>query len=90
MNLWFCLWLARRAAQGDKVELMVHEPFIELRWGPLRHIAIAIVHRVMTMVLMLSATKVWVSIPAWESRLRPYALGRRLRIDWLPIPACRR
>ena len=88
MNLPFCLWLAGRAAKEDSVELMVHEPFIELRWGPLRHIAIAIVHRVMTMVLMAAAEKVWVAIPAWESRLRPYAFGRSLPVNWLPIPAC--
>ncbi len=81
MNLPFCLWLAGRAAKGDSVELMVHEPFIELRWGPLRHIAIAIVHRVMTMVLMASAEKVWVAIPAWESCLRPYAFGRSLPVE---------
>ncbi len=88
MNLWFCLWLARRAARGDCLELMVHEPFIELKRGPLRHVAVALVHRVMTMVLMASASRVWVSIPAWEPLLRPYALGRRVRIDWLPVPAC--
>ena len=88
MNLWFCLWLARRVARGDRIELMVHEPFIELKRGPVRHVAIALVHRVMTMVLMGSASRVWVSIPAWEPLLRPYALGRRIRIDWLPVPAC--
>ena len=86
MNLPFCLWLAGRAAKEDSVELMVHEPFIELRWGPLRHIAIAIVHRVMTMVLMAAAEKVWVAIPAWESRLRPYAFGRSLPVNWRRRP----
>ena len=88
MNLWFCLWLANRALTGDSVELMVHEPFIELRRGPLRHLFIALVHRVMTVVLMSAATRVWVSIPAWEPLLRAYALGRRVPIGWLPIPGC--
>jgi glycosyltransferase involved in cell wall biosynthesis len=87
MNLGFCLWLARRAAQGDVVELMVHEPFIEMTWRPLRHTAIAMAHRLMITILMGAASRVWVSIPAWESKLRPYARGRDLRIDWLPIPA---
>ena len=87
MNVPFCAWLDRRAAQGDTVELMVHEPSIEMTWRPLRHTAIAVVHRLMTMMLMGAASRVWVSIPAWESRLRPYAFGRDLRIDWLPIPA---
>jgi glycosyltransferase involved in cell wall biosynthesis len=88
MNLWFCLWLAARARAGDRIELMVHEPFLQLRPGPLRHVCMALVHRVMTIVLMRSASRVWVAIPAWESKLKPYALGRALRIDWLPIPAC--
>ncbi len=88
MNLWFCLWLAKRARAGDRIELMVHEPFLQLQPGPLRHVCMALVHRVMTMVLMGAASRVWVAIPAWESKLRPYALGRAVRIDWLPIPAC--
>jgi len=87
MNIAFCLWLMRLAAKGDRVELMVHEPFIEMTWRPLRHSAIAIAHRVMTTILMSAASRVWVSIPAWATRLRPYALGRNLRIDWLPIPS---
>lgn len=87
MNLGFCLWLSRRAALGDVVELMVHEPFIEMTWWPLRHMAMAIAHRLMTTILMSAASRVWVSIPAWESKLRPYARRRDLRIDWLPIPA---
>ena len=88
INLGFCVWLAGRTRKGDVVELMVHEPFIELRPGPLRHVAMALMHRVMTMVLLRSVTRVLVAIPAWERLLRPYALGRTLRIDWLPIPAC--
>jgi glycosyltransferase involved in cell wall biosynthesis len=87
MNVWFCLWVAATAAKGHQVELMVHEPFIELKRGALRHIAMAVVHRLMTIVLMWSAHRVWVAIPAWEPRLRPYTFGRRVRIDWLPIPA---
>ena len=88
INLGFCLWLASRACKGDVIDLMVHEPFIELKSGPLRHVGIALVHRVMTMILLHSAARVRVAIPAWERLLRPYALGRQLRIDWLPIPAC--
>jgi glycosyltransferase involved in cell wall biosynthesis len=87
MNVGFCLWLARRAAQGDIIELMVHEAFLDMTVRPIRHMAIAVVHRVMTIILMRAASKVWVSIPAWEGRVRPYALGRRVPIEWLPIPS---
>jgi len=88
MNLWFCLWLAQRAMAGDGVELMVHEPFMELKRGPVRHVLMALVHRLMTLVLMQSATRAWVAIPAWEPLLRPYTLRRQIRIEWLPIPGC--
>lgn len=88
MNVWFCLWLARRARRGDCVELMVHEPYLALERGPARHVAIALVHRLMTTILLSAARRVWISIPAWEACLRPYALGRPLPMTWLPIPAC--
>jgi glycosyltransferase involved in cell wall biosynthesis len=88
MNVWFCLWLARRARAGDEVELMIHEPYLEFRRGPFRHVAMAGVHRLMTVVLLRAARKVWVSIPAWEQLLRPYALGRSLSMQWLPVPGC--
>ena len=88
MNLWFCLWLARRAWRGDEVELMVHEPYLEFRFGPVRHVLMACVHRVMTVVLLGAARKVWISIPAWERLLRPYTLGRALPMQWLPVPGC--
>ena len=29
MNLPFCLWVRQRARAGDRVDLMVHEPFME-------------------------------------------------------------
>ena len=88
MNLWFCLWLARRARAGDLVELMVHEPYLELRRGPIRHAVMACVHRLMTIVLLRAAHKVWISIPAWEALLRPFAFGRKVPMQWLPVPGC--
>lgn len=88
MNVWFCLWLAKRARRGDEIELMVHEPYLEFRRGPVRHALMACVHRLMTIVLLGAARKVWISIPAWERLLRPYALGRTVPMQWLPVPGC--
>lgn len=87
MNLMFCLWLWRRSTRGDKVDLMVHEPYLAFWEGTWRQSAAAIVHRVMTMVLLRAATRVWVAIPSWERAWRPYTLGRRVPFGWLPIPS---
>jgi glycosyltransferase involved in cell wall biosynthesis len=86
MNVPFCLWLKRRADKGDRIELMVHEPSLEFG-GTLRQTAAAAVHRVMTVVLLRAATRVWMSIPGWQPRLKPYAFGRALPFAWLPIPS---
>ncbi|RPI57169.1 MAG: glycosyltransferase [Acidobacteria bacterium] len=85
MNLSFCLWLRRRARQGDTVELMVHEPFLTFWEGTWRQTLVAAVHRVMTTVLLQAASRVWISIPAWERMWKPFALGRRVPFSWLPI-----
>lgn len=86
MNLAFCLWLRRRAVEHhDVVDVMVHEPYLSFGEGSWKQSGVAAVHRVMTMVLLSAARRVWISIPAWEERLRPYALGRALPFQWLPV-----
>jgi glycosyltransferase involved in cell wall biosynthesis len=87
MNVGFCLWLWQRARRGDRVEIMVHEPYLAFGEGALRWTAAAFVHRVMTVILARAARRVWIAIPAWERRWRPYALGRDVSFAWLPIPS---
>lgn len=88
MNLPFCWWLRNRAARhGDRVEIMAHEPFLPFRKGSLRQCVAALVHRLMTLVLLRKADRVWMSIPEWENYWRPYALGRSIPFSWLPIPS---
>lgn len=88
MNVWFCLWLwARSALRGDEVTLVVHEPFLAFGEGSLRQDAVAFVHRLMTVVLLSSARRVWTTIPEWARLLRPYALGRRVPFGSLPVPS---
>ncbi len=85
MNVSFCHWLARRVRRhGDLLQVMVHEPFLEFRG--IRQSAAASVHRWMVWTLLHAAERVWLSIPAWESKLRTYAPAK-LRMDWLPIPS---
>ena len=55
MNLSFCLWVHRRARRGDRIELMVHEPFLEFRSGRVHHGVMAAIHRLMTIVLLNAA-----------------------------------
>ncbi len=88
LNLGFCLWLWNRSwRHGDEVDLMVHEPYV--RFGPYgwRWNAGAVIHRVMMFVLLRAARHVWISTPGWKSYLVPYASGRSLGFDWLPLPS---
>jgi hypothetical protein len=48
---------------------------------------VAVVHRMMTVVLLGATRRVWISIPSWECRLRPYTISRKLQFEWLPIPS---
>lgn len=88
MNLPLCLWLWGRARlHHDDVSVMVHEPFLAFGEGTLKQQIVAAVHRVMAVLLLSAARRVWVSVPAWETALRPFALGRKLAMTWLPVPS---
>src|SRR5262249_45196788 len=69
------------------VEIMVHEPYLAFGEGSLRRTAAASLHRVMTVILARAASRIWIAIPAWERRWRPYALGRDVPFAWLPVPS---
>jgi len=88
LNVGVCRWLRNRAGRGDVLDVMVHEPGLGFGEGALAHHAAAAVHRLMLVLLLNRARKVWMSIPAWESVLRPWAFGRRdLTFSWLPVPS---
>lgn len=88
MNLFFCLWLLKRARQKrDEIEIMVHEPFLSFGEGSKKQDAAAAVHRLMTTILLKAASRVWVSIPGWETCLRPFAFGGVKSFVWLPVPS---
>jgi glycosyltransferase involved in cell wall biosynthesis len=85
VNLPFCVWLLRRARSGDRVEIMVHEPWLPFRLREWRWNGPALVHRLMTVVLIRAATRVWVSAPEWGRLWRPYDPGGRTPFGWLPL-----
>jgi hypothetical protein len=88
LNLPFCLWLWQRAHfRGDFVELMVHEPYVPFQKGSWRQNGAAIVHRLMMVVLLRAAKRVWLATPAWEQEVRPFDWGRRRDYLWLPVPS---
>jgi glycosyltransferase involved in cell wall biosynthesis len=86
LNLPFCLWLWKRAQLGDRVDLIVHEPFLSFREGSWRQDAAAAVHRLMACILLQASERVWVSTLIWAELLRPWALRRDLGFEWLPVP----
>ena len=88
MNIGFCLWVLRRSrVEGDTVDIMVHEAFLSFRKGAWKENAAAVVHRLMTIILLRAATRVRYTIPAWERLWRKYTLGRAVPFAWLPMPS---
>jgi glycosyltransferase involved in cell wall biosynthesis len=87
LNVGFCLWVLQRARRGDRVEIMVHEPYLAFGERSVRWTVAASIHRLMTMLLIRAAARIWVAIPAWEQRWRPYALRGDVPFAWLPIPS---
>lgn len=88
MNVPFCVWIWMRARlAGDDLGIMVHEPFLAFWEGTWRQNLAAMVHRLMTVLLLNAAQRVWVSTPRWEKAWKPYALRRRVPFSWLPLPS---
>lgn len=86
MNVPICKWLHARAGTGDVLEVIVHEPFFAFHEGSWRQDAAAAVHRMMVGLLLGRARRVWLTIPAWSDRVRPFvAAGASL--EWLPVPS---
>jgi glycosyltransferase involved in cell wall biosynthesis len=86
MNLCFARWIASRARRGDRLYVMVHEPFLEANQRRWKHRLVAQVQRRMMRTALRHAARVFVSIPGWESRLRSF-MPAAMRCEWLPIPA---
>ena len=88
MNLPLACWLRRRAAtSGDAVDLMFHEVAYPWVRSPLRHDLIAAANRLMVRLLLPGASRVFVTIPAWEPLLRANGLPPTTPVRVLPVPS---
>lgn len=87
MNVPFCRWVLARRRAGDDVRVLFHEPFFPFGWQRPRRNALAVVNRFMAGLLLRAARTAYVSIPAWEGLLRPYAPRTLGPMPWLPIPS---
>ena len=83
LNVPFCRWLAQLAGHGTDVRVMFHEPFFY--YGvrrPWRNI-LALVQRVMAVILLLAAARVYYSSEAWTPLLGRYTSRRDAEV--LPL-----
>jgi glycosyltransferase involved in cell wall biosynthesis len=85
MNVPFCHWL--RSVRHLDPWVMFHEvAFPVCRTQPLRHNLLGMVNQAMARMVVGVAHKVFVSIPAWETKLRQLA-PRSGPATWLPVPS---
>ncbi len=87
MNVAFCRWVLRRAKRGDDVRVMFHEPYVQFGWRRPQRNVLALANRWMAMLLLRAARAAYVSTPAWERLLRPWAPRALGAMRWLPIPS---
>ena len=88
MNVPFCVWIWFRSAwHKDRVELMIQECYLDFKPGMQRQNIVALVHRLMTIILLQAADHLWPALIHYEDLLRPYQLGRSIPLTWLPVPS---
>jgi glycosyltransferase involved in cell wall biosynthesis len=84
-NLPFCWWL--RSRRDDFVWIMFHEVAYPVGSEySARENALGVVTRWMAAVVSRAAERIFVSIPAWQPMLESL-IGRRVPIEWLPVPS---
>ena len=69
MNLAVSRWIDGLARAGSEVDIIVHEPFVDLTLRTLAQPVRAGVQRLMVRRIIRGARRVLLSIPAWEARL---------------------
>lgn len=85
MNLAFALWSAYRLSRIAPVWIMFHEVAFPLRRWPLSHALLGMMTRVTARLMAGSASRIFVSIPAW-GRMIKQICPRSRPSEWLPVP----
>jgi glycosyltransferase involved in cell wall biosynthesis len=86
LNVRFTRWMADRLQPGDELDVIVHEPFVDYFGSSVIQPLRAAVQRHMARTVLRRATRVWLSIPGWESRLRNAGMPLPTPPRVLPIP----
>lgn len=86
LNVAFSRWIRRRARAGDRIDLIVHEPFMDFFGPSWRQPAMALIQRYMTWMVVRAAARVWLTIPGWERRLRLARRANQPPPRTLPVP----
>ena len=87
MNIPFCLWLWTKRRR-HQIDVMFHEvafPFVA-HGRILRHNFLALVNRLMALLVVRSASRIFMSILGWKGILRTLA-GSGPKLEWLPVPS---
>ena len=86
LNVTFTRWIRRRARTGDRIDLIVHEAFLDFFGRSWLQPAAAAVQRYMTWTMVRAAERVWLTIPGWEPRLRYARRPGQPAPRTLPVP----
>jgi len=86
MNVGFARWVSALGDLGFPIDVMFHEvAFPILASQPISHRFLAFVTRRMAKAIAGAATRIFISIPAWEKLLHELGITKSMR--WLPVPA---
>jgi glycosyltransferase involved in cell wall biosynthesis len=86
LNVAFSRWVRRRARAGDRIDLIVHEPYMPFFGGSWLQPPAAAVQRFMTRTVVRCADRVWLTIPGWEPRIKGVRHGGQTAPHMLPVP----
>jgi glycosyltransferase involved in cell wall biosynthesis len=86
LNVTFSRWIRRRALAGDRIDVIVHEPYMDLFGGSWLQPPAALVQRFMTRTVVRSAERIWLTIPGWEPRIHGARQKTQAAPQMLPVP----